>query len=361
MRMLYGALIACLLSSGHVLPLDASDPTAYKTVLEAYRGGDSAAAVAAIGRMGAVDVSREVQALIDAENKAMKADRDRPHPRIWLQTAAVVHDEYAMSLEGQTDLKTFRIRTMHSDAASKAVRALYEPPANRRPKGPGSDHEFIRAWMRFKAAHEQARGQWRNAYWPVMDPHIFLGEDDSELLLARGALNETTWRIEHEEGRSVQFEGDLGKAEAAFRRALELDPRLEEAQLRLGRVLALRGQTDAALTALAGLKAGSADAGVACLARLFEGDVHEGRGDIGRAEAAYRAAVAAMPSAQSAQLALANVLYAMGRRDEAARAISVLATGAAPDIRNDPWVFYMRGIGWRDEGYLDVLRHMVRR
>jgi tetratricopeptide (TPR) repeat protein len=162
--------------------------------------------------------------------------------------------------------------------------------------------------MRFKSAHEQARGQWRNAYWPVIDPHLFLGEDDSELLLARGALNETTWRIEHQEGRSVQFEGDLGKADAAFRRALALDPRLEEAQLRLGRVLALRGQTDAALAALAGLQPGSADAGLACLARLFEGDVYEGRGDIGRAEAAYRAAA-------SSWLSAARVIDAAKRSD----------------------------------------------
>ena len=235
---------------------------------------------------------------------------------------------------------------------------LYDPPRGRRPEGPGTDHAFLQAWFRFMAAHYAARGQWKSASEAIATGRAQIG-DDPDLLLADGALQEIAWRMEHDEGRSVPYHGDLGEAETALARALEIDPALDEARLRLGRVQAKHGKGAAALQTLAQLRAGTTEAAFVYLARLFEGDVYDGLGDFEKAEQAYQAAIAIMPEAESAQIALAHLLHAAGRRDEALQRVTALVSDARVEARKDPWLLYEGGVAWRGPNYLNALKALV--
>src|SRR5206468_6121803 len=93
--------------------------------------------------------------------------------------------------------------------------------------------------------------------------------DPPELLLALGATEEMGWALHHESDTDQDVNGDLKDAERNYRQALVIMPDLTEARLRLGRVLALRGEADA-LKVLEQIGPRSEDP-YRCLARLFEG------------------------------------------------------------------------------------------
>jgi tetratricopeptide (TPR) repeat protein len=280
-------------------------------------------------------------------------------PRTWLQTAAVVQLE--QSLARGPLMFYMNGRGSGRDQAWSAVTPRYDPPRSRRPEGPGTDHAFLRAWFHYVVVHEASRGRWSFALELCREGETQLG-DDAELLLAAAAIHEVAWRMEHDDERSPgDLHGDLGAAETMLKRGIELDPTLDEARLRLGRVQAKRGESQAALETLSRLQRPQTEAGFVYLARLFEGEVHQDLREDDKAEAAYLAAIAALPSGQSAQIALAHVLHEMGRRDDALQRISGLATGASTGARNDPWLLYMAGEAWRQENYLDTLRAIVRR
>jgi tetratricopeptide (TPR) repeat protein len=79
---------------------------------------------------------------------------------------------------------------------------------------------------------------------------------------------------------------------------------------------------------------------LAFLAHLFNGAAHEQDGNRGDAVRAYRAALGAMPRAQSASFALATLLFLQDERAEAARLVD--AAIEVP-IADDPWRQYQSG------------------
>jgi tetratricopeptide (TPR) repeat protein len=181
------------------------------------------------------------------------------------------------------------------------------------------------------------------------------GGDSAELLLALGATEEMAWRMAHEDGADVK--GDLRDAERHYRQALIVAPTLIEARLRLGRVLALRD--DAEGMKVLGQIGSSAEMPFQYLARLFEGEALEKRGDTVEAERRYSTAVSMMPTAQSAYVALAHVRHARGARAEAAEDVrSSARVRDVPDTA-DPWFWYSRGTAWRGVGYVEELRRMI--
>lgn len=325
----------------------------YRAALESYRGGDTAAAFNAIVQFRPIDIDHEFGDLIKAENTRVKKEGG---PRTWLQVAAVMQLEYSQT-RGDT-IFSLNGRTIARDQAWTPVLALYDPPRGRRAEGPGTDAEFLRAWFRYEVVRETGRGRWPFASRVLQEADAQIGED-AELLLAKGALHELAWRTEHDEERPLEFHGDLAAAETALGRAIEIDPKLDEARLRLGRVQGKRAEADAALATLAALRSPATEAGFVYLARLFEGEVLESTREFEKAEAAYRAAIAAMPSAESAQIALANLLHGAGRRDEALRRILDLSAGANTRAKNDPWILYRTGEAWRQDDYFDALRALV--
>jgi tetratricopeptide (TPR) repeat protein len=147
----------------------------------------------------------------------------------------------------------------------------------------------------------------------------------------------------------------LATAEAAYRRALEIDPDLAPARLRRGRVLAQSGRPDAAASELEWVVTHSKDRELVYLAHLFHGRIHEDAGRLVEAAESYRLAVAQDPPSQAANLALGHVLDALGERAVAAEAWSKAAAGNDRKS-DDAWWNYPFGEAHRTDALFDGLR-----
>jgi tetratricopeptide (TPR) repeat protein len=138
-----------------------------------------------------------------------------------------------------------------------------------------------------------------------------------------------------------------GQAERCYREAVRLDPRLAEARLRLGRVLARAEAFDEAEQELAAAVDASTEAPLTALARVFWGGVRDARGDLAGAIGHYQAALVADGECQTAVFALGEALYRSGRHR---RAAEVLDSGlaAASSTETSPWHAYHVGSGrWK--------------
>lgn len=151
-------------------------------------------------------------------------------------------------------------------------------------------------------------------------------------------------------GEVLMQRGMPGRAEGAFRQALEQDPRYAAAYRGLAASLKAQGQDPKSEEALrsaaeieaadpsqrepAAASAGGASEDPAAAARYLKmGRLLLGQNQAAAAEAAFRKALAASPGAAEAHQALAEALEAQGRTDEAARLRTqggALAPGGKP-------------------------------
>ena len=129
----------------------------------------------------------------------------------------------------------------------------------------------------------------------------------------------------------------LDDAARWLRRSVELAPSNPEAQLHLGRVLMLRGEDAAALSALTSIQPSAAPA-TRYLASMYAGAVHERKGALEPAVDAYQLASRILPTSQAAFIALSEVLQRAGRGEESRVVLdTMLSRAPEPD---DPWWFY---------------------
>jgi tetratricopeptide (TPR) repeat protein len=152
----------------------------------------------------------------------------------------------------------------------------------------------------------------------------------------------------------------LGVAATRLKSSLQADASDAETRLHLGRVLMLQDDQTQALAMFSALRTDAADPDVAYLAHLFAGAAHEREGRLEPAAAAYREALARIPAAQAAYIALSQVLQRIGRSDEA-RAINaqLLAEPRAP--RYEPmWTYFFPTVEAVQDG-LTELRQEARR
>ena len=139
----------------------------------------------------------------------------------------------------------------------------------------------------------------------------------------------------------VQSEGaELRLAEQLYKRALERNPALVEARIRLGRVLGLRGRHDEAIGHLRqGQSAG--EALLRYYAHLFLGAEYEALGNGSEARRSYEQAAMLAPTAQSPLLGLSRVADRAGDRAAAREAVGrVLTLPAGDPEQADPWWVY---------------------
>jgi tetratricopeptide (TPR) repeat protein len=108
-----------------------------------------------------------------------------------------------------------------------------------------------------------------------------------------------------------------------------------EATMRLGAMQVRSRNLDEALENLEHAETITRDPYVVFLARYFRGQVHEQRRRYEDAEKAYRGAVAAVPHAQSATIALAALAFRDGRRAEAQQLVRDMLAADPPP--SDPW------------------------
>jgi tetratricopeptide (TPR) repeat protein len=111
-----------------------------------------------------------------------------------------------------------------------------------------------------------------------------------------------------------------------------------EAAMRLGRIRAQGRGTSNALDALDRAERLTRDRYVVYLARFFRGQYLERSGRIEDAEKAYRSAVATVPHAQSATVALSTLLFGRDHRTEAQTLTSAMLAARPQPV--DPWRVY---------------------
>ena len=217
--------------------------------------------------------------------------------------------------------------------------------------------EFMEAWYLLVLAHYQ--GYWLFHAKDCLEFAPASIRNRPRMLLARGRYFEAAWTIQGGKTRPArEIVPDLGEAERALREALAKMPELVEARLRLGRVLGIRGKTDEALTILAEIRA-PVEASTVYLARLFEAEIHDRRGEPARVVAAYEAAIEAFPEGQAARVGLARTVFMQGQRQEARNTILAWPVSSVKTHR-EPWAEYYYGSEEQNSWYRDRLREVVR-
>jgi tetratricopeptide (TPR) repeat protein len=161
-----------------------------------------------------------------------------------------------------------------------------------------------------------------------------------------------------EQGRRRAMQQALREAEKHYRRAIELEPGLAEAHLRLGRVLQRRGRAKQARAELSWVVENSSQSQLLALAQLFLGELKEGRGQVDEAIMCFRAALRAEPDSQAARLALSQALHRSGEMPASAEAARAVLVREEP---GDGWLAYHLGFPRRAKAVMDRLRREVRR
>jgi Ca-activated chloride channel family protein len=154
--------------------------------------------------------------------------------------------------------------------------------------------------------------------------------------------------------------GESRKAEGQYRTALQLDPGLAEAHLRLGRVLARRGQLEEAARELDLVTRGSDDPFLVACAWLFLGEIATERGELMRAASHYRFALEVEPELQVALVALSHTLHREGFQALAAETLQPVLL-AQRGRRDNLWLDYHRGLGRKlDDALLGMRAELER-
>jgi len=194
---------------------------------------------------------------------------------------------------------------------------------------------------------------------------------DGLVLLASGAFHEVQARpyllLEASEGRQGNLAAwrleertwRLKSAEEAYRNAITAAPGLEEAHLRLGRVLGLQGRYDDAHASLARVPDLTPDTRWRYLSLLFRASAYEAEAKTDASRTAYRAAIDLWPSSQAARLGLSRLQAEGADWAEARKELEGLGTEG--EDRADPWWAYDFGQAWRLESGLAELRKTVSR
>jgi tetratricopeptide (TPR) repeat protein len=338
------AVLICAAFTASPLSAQLAPNSSYAHVLDLYRAGQDQAARRALAEIPSAEIEWSQRILLKAFDSTVGDESSRAAAS--MRVAALIHTERAIAAHDRDNFPEWRYQL---GVARKYVEKL----ASRDPSTP-----FPRTWCLMTLAYLQGRYSLRAAKEFGDWAHDAVG-DSPELFLAMGATQEMGWTAQHEEGVDSQFKGDLKDAERAYRNALSAQPDLVEARLRLGRVLTLHGDTEGAVRILAEIGEGSEGA-YRYLARMFEGDLCERRGDAAEAERRYLAATALLPRAQSAYMALAHVRHSTGARAAAAADVRATTLDTSVPDAGDPWFWYSHGLSWRANGYLADLREMIR-
>jgi tetratricopeptide (TPR) repeat protein len=339
---------------------------------EQYRGADRKDALATVVLWTAGQVEAETEGLLEAvEGAAPAADAQeelRQGDVTLLAAAGLLSDAAAHALWRGRPRRT----RWELQAAARLVRATRSPEAFA---------GFVRRFYLVAGLMLHETGDVAAAYEMLSEGRRH-AEDDAELMLALGAVGEyvATLRdyelpegargrrdarvaprfvVEGQAGEGGRLPPvDLADVEALYAKALQQDPGLLEARLRLGRVLVLRDRPREALPELERVWRETPRSAQYYMARLFEGQARERLGDQQGAAVAFSAAAERLPQAQSALVALGRALDRLGEGTRAQEAFDrAIRRRAQP--RDDPWWDYLVGQPDRIEGLFEELRRLV--
>ena len=317
------------------------DAAAYRAVVERYRTGGSAAAIRALSDWDVERLGKAARQV--AELKAGARERtgwDAPT----LSAACLMHVEALLAGDSRPAFRRVNL-TAAQDYVARLRRLKPLPPL-------AADLNLaVALWL---------QGQLRFA-----DLRAFFEDTGDRFasnagwLLAQATMQETLAARRLERARRaflVPAAGDsLAAAERLLRRALELEPRLSEARIRLGHVLLLEGQGQAAVAMLQPMTEASNQPPTRYLAHLFIGAAHSAAGRLTEAQAAFAASAAAYPCGQTAPLALLQAAVRGGAGREAAHSRMMESLQPVSGC-TDPWSVYDFGQAPYLPGFLAALR-----
>lgn len=354
---LWRPTLAAWLAAAAALPASAQPSDAYRHLLELYARGERAEALAGLERFSYNDLIHEYGELRAA---ALKVDLRGP-----LRTAVMLHsdrdDEERPPPTGTEQPRGCPGK--QADLAGRYAALLARWPETR---------DFARRFFLATAL----RCQWDFCLEPALrwaKDGLKLFPRDPPLLLTAGSVLEesaTLADVKSAEGlaglrqrQRDEVQGALAarqqrfsEARQHFREALEADPTLTLARVRLGRVSWRLGEADAARTALEQAVAEAPEPRMLYLARLFLGRVHEDGGRLEPAIAEYRLALALDPKAQTAAVALSHALRLAGESEASRQVLSQALAHAGRRTVADPYWNYLTSNTLRIEDAFDALR-----
>jgi tetratricopeptide (TPR) repeat protein len=247
--------------------------------------------------------------------------------------------------------------------------------------------DLVRHWYRATAAVLQEDGHLGFVHAHANAGLSLLG-DDAVLLMYRATLRQAfadprlqmyarprpaagTGTVEHAahlasgpvgfRAQPQQASFELDQAARDLRRALELDPRLVEARIRLAHVLSDRHRHDEAATLLRPVMETTLSPFLDYYGALVLGRVEERLGRLPEALAAYQRAGRRFPEAQVPRVALSRLALLDGRPadglDLLRRPPAPTAGGEPPE---DPWWWYFRAHEPNADTLVDAMREAVR-
>ena len=257
---------------------------------------------------------------------------------------------------------------LHWEFARKLL-DLVAAPGTMRPAPSGDS--MVRRWYVATSAWMELSGHHENTHM-AHGREIF--PDDPELAMLIGAQHEvyatsavqtavrsaflpTGVRLSVESERV-----ELREGERFLRRATELKPDFAEAQIRLGRVLAIMGRDGEAAEHLRSGLAATDEHLLRYYGSLFLAAVEETLGHVDVSRGLYLQAAALFPRAQSPLLGLSELARRAGRRDEAlAEMEKVYSLESNQRLDSDPWWTYNRAQGRNAEMLIDAIQKPFRK
>ncbi|MDP2320962.1 MAG: hypothetical protein Q8O42_16665 [Acidobacteriota bacterium] len=132
------------------------------------------------------------------------------------------------------------------------------------------------------------------------------------------------------------------RAKDRYAKLVDAAPSFVRARVRLGRVLWMLGEVDAAQVELLRAQAEAREPVQQYLAAMFLGALYEQKGDVARARRWYESALAAAPASQAATVALGYLDVMAGRPDRAQALARALLT--QPRFEDEWWSYKNGGV-----------------
>lgn len=304
----------------------------YLSLLTQYRSGDVQGAISSFAQWP----SERVRAQTAADTAASELD-----VRL-TQAAVMLHSDVAMFLAG-VDPRSSR----------QQLQAAQSMAATLPDDGPSG---FRQRWQAYAIGPFLIQHDLREAQTAV-DAGVGRLPRSADLLLMKGTLIELAARSETTDFRGnwsptdginrmgsltvARIEDALVAAANAYGRALELDPSLTAARLRLGWVYGINHSNAHAREQLRLVANDVSSRDHRYLAHLFLGGLADGEGNMDEAYAEYEAARAIFPDAQSASIALMRAARLTGRTDLEQELL--MQYPARPRTSEDPWWYFSMG------------------
>lgn len=352
-----GALALCASADAwpQVVQAPAAFPEDYLLLLDSCRRGEPAAQRLAHEALAAWTGERLIAALAGLRDDRSQAAADpllsaRTDDRM-LSFAAIAHTELAF---GQMNLRQETPARAHLDMARGLLALLPEdvpPPGLKR-------RWYLAVGCRYRRDFEldEARRWLRQgleAFPQAASLRLALGSADEIMATFRNVVCPSAAECPGGRARerylAVEWDRQVlaTSAEQHYRQALEAEPELLEARLRLGRLLWRHASKERGLAGLRRAAEQAAQGDLAYLAHLFLGAALQDHGSSADAIAHYRAALGLREDGQAARLALAHALRLAGDRGGERETLLPLfdppGSDAAREPRMDPWWLYASG------------------